>query len=145
MRKAMDSYPSEELQDFYRGLAADTDAEARKTAANKLAAGTGDELARNLPILHNMLSVGDTRLPAAVSLLICKQHDVQSVILELLASDKLATLEELGRVEDPAQLAFARKQLETIAREPHGPGYEASGYYDAPDLAGKLLKTMGEK
>ena len=63
-------------QDFYRALAGERDVEGRLEAAQQLAAGTGPQRERNLPILKNLLSDenASVRLVAAVSLILLDQE-----------------------------------------------------------------------
>lgn len=99
------------MGDWYRKLAASTNANARRQAAIYLT---------DKPILRNLLSdaVTNVRLSAAVSLLKLGATDGQKVILEAFADrfvGKSELLAELGRVGDASKLAFARTQLRAIA------------------------------
>ena len=111
-------------QGFYRALAGEKDAEGRCEAAIHLAEGGKDDLQKNLPILRNLLADPEAavRIRAAVSLLILGQELAQRPILEWLASpndwEKLHTLKQLQRVRDASLLQFARRPIETIARDP---------------------------
>jgi HEAT repeat protein/tetratricopeptide (TPR) repeat protein len=110
-------------QEFYRGLAGVEDEEARAEAAVQLAEGKGEDLARNLPILRNMLADGapQVRMAAAVSLLLLGEEAARAPILEWLGSasawEQRLIVGQLARVKDRALLAFARQQIDAVPEE----------------------------
>jgi HEAT repeat protein/predicted negative regulator of RcsB-dependent stress response len=110
-------------QEFYRALAGTGDTTAREEAAERLAEGGQDDIARNLPILRNLLAdaAENVRMAAAVSLLIMGQKEAQPPILEWLdaaqAWQRSAILDQLKRVDDAAQLAFAHPKIAAIAAD----------------------------
>lgn len=109
-------------QDFYRALAGESDVEGRLEAAQQLAAGTGPQRERNLPILKNLLSDADlsVRLAAAVSLILLDQEAGRAPILAALTSNepwmKTQALSELVRAK--GRLGFAYKELGDCAHDP---------------------------
>ncbi|MEA3208072.1 MAG: hypothetical protein QOE70_1129 [Chthoniobacter sp.] len=108
-------------QDFYRALAAEKNADARREAAIHLAEG---KRADNLPALRNLSADPDqaVRMGAAVSLWILGEENVQASLQEWLQSPqesiKRQVVDQLARVKTPARLAFAAKPLQAIAADP---------------------------
>jgi HEAT repeat protein len=110
-------------QTFYRQLAGEKDAGARREAAEQLAAAAVEDRADNLPILRNLLAdrATDVQMAAAVSLLILDRSEVQPQILAWLKSpetwqrNQIAV--QLQRVEDGVRLGFAREAIEAAARD----------------------------
>ena len=99
------------MGDWYRKLAASSNAGARQQAAIHLS---------DKPILRNLLadSADIVRLSAAVSLLELGEISGQKEILDAFSNRALGTtaiLEELRRVSDAKKLAFARAQLMALA------------------------------
>jgi len=111
-------------QDFYRVLASEKNPESRREAAINLAAGTATGRDKNLPILRNLLADSNiaVSMNAAVTLVIHDQETARRPILEWLASplewQKRMTINELARVKNKNQVAFARRQLEAAAKDP---------------------------
>ncbi len=130
-------------QTFYRRLAAEADTEARREAAVRLAEGSDDGRARNLPILRNLLGDSDTsvRAASAVSLLLLGEKDVQKQIVAWLKSadrgEQHTTLDQLGRVEDGRSLIFAREALQELA------GRVRVSWYDDERLQRLLERIPG--
>ena len=108
----------ESSQEFYRALAAESDAEARMEAAARLAEGSPADRPRNLPVLRNLLadSVEQVRISAAGSLLILGETDVRKPLLAWLGAPepwlRNQILLQFERVPDGQLLAFARRSLE---------------------------------
>ncbi|NQT40982.1 MAG: HEAT repeat domain-containing protein [Planctomycetes bacterium] len=117
-------------QIFYRQMAAEPDTEARREAAIRLAEGTADDRAKNLPILRNLLGDSDMsiRTAAAVSLFLLGERDVEKQILAWLKSpdrgDWFTTIDQLGRVEDGRSLLFARDAIRKLAERVRGNSYQ---------------------
>ncbi|MCH5375347.1 MAG: HEAT repeat domain-containing protein, partial [Planctomycetes bacterium] len=120
---------TEASQDFYRRLAGESDAEARREAARRLAEGSESDRAKNVVILRGLLASQDTsvQMAAAVSLLILGETGVRSQILTWLAADAIDDVarisDELLRVADGTRLDFARKTLAERAAEAAGSPY----------------------
>jgi HEAT repeat protein len=117
-------------QAFYRRLAAEADAEARREAAARMAEGSSDDKAKNIPILRNLLGDADVqvRVTSAVSLLLLGEKDVETHIVAWLKSpehsERNSTLNQLDRVKDGRLLVFAREPLQTLANQVHMSSFE---------------------
>jgi HEAT repeat protein/tetratricopeptide (TPR) repeat protein len=111
-------------QEFYRTLAAQDDAEARREAAVHLAEAAPQDAPGNVLVLTNLLADADARvrMRAAVSLLLLGQDRARQPVVEWLDSpnewERSRTLEQLLRVHDPAQLTFVRTRVEALAADP---------------------------
>lgn len=121
--KAIEKIGPGASQEFYRALAGDRDERARNEGAIGLAEGTGEDRAKNLPVLRGLLgdeNVG-IRMNAAVSMLITGQEQTKSMILQWLDSpvrwEKRCILGILIRVKDPSKLDFAGERIEAIAND----------------------------
>ena len=110
-------------QEFYRVLAAEKDPFARAEAAEFLAAGSDQDRAKNLVLLKNLLTdaVVEVRLPAAVSLILLEEVAGRRVIAEALNSkndwDQRLALQQLARLTNPGQRAFAKERIAVIAAD----------------------------
>lgn len=132
-------------QEFYRAIAGEKEADARREAAIHLAEGGPDDMEKNLPILRSMVGDRDAyvRINSAVSLLIVNEDEKTiPILLEALQIDgtdlQLSAVKQLDRVEDPKKLLPFRKRLHEISRMPRG------RYSDRPakHLALKLLERL---
>ena len=121
-------------QDFYRSLAGEDHSAIRLAAARGLGEGRPDDVAKNVPILRNLLTDDGFRVgqAAAVSLLLLGDETARHPVREWLRSHPSGILEELKRIEDPAALAFARRRIRAVAR---GSG---RGNYDARQITRRM-------
>ncbi|MDA1014532.1 MAG: HEAT repeat domain-containing protein, partial [Planctomycetota bacterium] len=107
-------------QDFYRRLAAESDLTARLEASEQLAHAVDSDVAKNTPILRNLLADqnADVRVRSAASLLILGDTQVRSLVLEWLKSSnafvRRSMLMQLMRVMDGGKLEFARDAIRSF-------------------------------
>ena len=109
-------------QEFYRALASSKDIDARQEAAEQLAAGSPADREKNLVVMKSLLtdSVSAIRVRAAVGLILLEDRTGQDVIQDALKTtndwELGQTLEQLGRLPDPAQRSFCVPRLREIAK-----------------------------
>ncbi len=111
----------ESSQEFYRTLAAEDDVQARREAATQLAEGGEQNVAKNRPILRNLLADPDqgVRMTAAVSLLLLGEEELEKQILVWLNATepnlRYQMVQQLERIQDGKKLRFARTALARFA------------------------------
>ncbi|HBC88879.1 MAG TPA: hypothetical protein DCZ94_18200 [Lentisphaeria bacterium] len=111
-------------QDFFRGLAADSDSDAREEAAECLSMCNPGDIQQNIKTLQNMLDDNIyVSSKAAGSLLLLGDTKVQGFVLKCLSSQDKNTVDRMMfqledvNDKDPAKLSFAHGRLEEISKD----------------------------